>query len=365
MSENAANVEQKLTSLEETASLLGRPIHDLRAVDNNSPNLANIQKNLNQDKQVIPIEMLYQPSNMLIGRETKGSRFVFSPNLTISETNQSSVCLGLDRLTGEYCAAKVLRAHHYSRLDTQINLFQHEADRIALLNGDPYLRNHVVQIYDFGFSLSNENGRDVPSMVLFEEYLGPDEYKTLADLPTYDPERPDKFIKTLKVFRKLATVLERMVNEYGIFYDDLKDSSLLIGRFDDNLKLLDFNGGYNYQSASPELALENHGFIDTKPDLKSVVFAFASLFYYKLAGKPPFDESVSPLVRPVFKSEKGIYTLFEISSSTESDDINDIFIRALAVNKKYRMESPMALLEEVEKVLYNQIDEKLVDVVRV
>lgn len=246
---------------------------------------------------------------------------------------------------------------------------------MAALDQDPYLRDHIVQVWDVANVILN--GRK--STIVFEEYMDPNKYQSLYSASSLNrltgPER-------LKLVEQLCNTVDRLA-EHKIYHHDLSNRNIYINFETKQIKIGDFGSSNfaldvkkdgvaaNSKWVSPERELYKGGLKD--PGLPSEVFSLSALSYYILTGGDmPYATDPSnyheywPSKRPKFKSkskkfETGFYPESRedlkrhadgLFGDEQLDRIASVFEKGLALKANERYQSGKELMRGLNNALF-------------
>ncbi|MBP7700502.1 protein kinase [Candidatus Woesebacteria bacterium] len=320
---------RKLMPLEETYWSLektyGIPSDSASRVENISIE-SSINNLMYPGRKPVSLRNVYQPQKVLNGKEAENSRFIFSLGTQLNQGGTATIHRAFDRLLGKAGIAKVIHQDSSAEFRHKVNeQVQLEAEIMSILTNDPYLKSHIVEVWDV--SNVRINGKD--SIVIFEEYMDTEKYFTLNRTENYrrlaGPQRLSLIEQLCKIVDKLA--------EYQIFHHDLSAANIFVDLETLQVKIGDFGtsnfafnvGKYgvevNAAWTSPERELYDGKTED--PGLASEVFSLTTLAYFIITGGDrPFVVRKLPSERyPYLSTSKKFETGFHPDSGNDLRDL--------------------------------------------
>lgn len=330
------------------------------------------------DGEKVNLRDIYLPKDLLEGDDAKKSRFVFSNRESdkVGSGGVAGIYRAIDRLTGRKIVAKIIKIDSISefgpeyieqvKIQTQV-----EAELMSILEEDPYLRDHVVKVFDVSNSLIS--GKEV--IIIFEEDA---KEEGKVDLNAVDYIGNLSFDQRLEVIKQLCNIIDTLA-KYNIFHHNLTPANIFLDLKKIIVKVGDFgsaNFGFDPKNmlfasspgwVSPEREL--HEGSEDDSGLISEVFSLTVLIYFILTnGKYPYYENYWPSERDVFKDESDEFlTGFHpkskdrlknrLKDTFEDDEINKlikVIEKGLAIDPKDRYKSG----EELFNSLSNALDSR-------
>lgn len=326
------------------------------------------------------LKEIYSSQPILMGKNADNSRFVFNLNVLINSGGTAKIHPATDRINGKRGVAKVVNFDYANednlfQLNEQIQL---EGELMAILQGDPFLKEHIVEVWDI--ALARIKGKE--SIIIFEERMEE------GDSPTIESSRFLNAINQhsfLKVADQLCQIVDRLAG-YNIFHHDFSPKNIFINLKSMNIKIGDLGTsnfaldvdkyGVSAQTrwVSPER--ENYCIGDEISGLVSEIFTLTAIIYYFLTGGyAPYDGTVWPSERDVFNNKTGkIKTFFDLEmrgflmenckifSQNQLKRLIKVFEKGLAVDPNERYQSGKQLMDAIKNSIYPP--EKIISFVR-
>lgn len=365
-------LKRKLTPLEETYWSLeytyGIP-NDSAPREENISIGRSIRNLMSPGRKPVPLRNIYKPQKVLNGKEAENSRFIFSLGTQLDEGGTATIHRAFDRLLDRKGIAKIIHQDFLDDYRDKVNeQVQLEAELMSILTNDPYLKSHIVEVWD----VSNVKIKGKDSIVIFEEYMDPEKYFTLNHTENFrrltGPQRLSLIEQLCKIVDKLA--------KYQIFHHDLSAVNTFVDLETLQVKIGDFGtsnfalnvGKYgvevNAAWTSPERELYDGKTED--PGLPSEVFSLTTLAYFIITGGDrPFIARKLPSERyPYLNSSKKFETGFhpdskndlrkltkELFNEEQIERLILVFEKGLALNSEERYKSGEELLNAINEAI--------------
>ena len=240
---------------------------------------------------------------------------------------------------GRIVALKVL-SPEAARDETYVHRFMTEARALARLNHENIIA---------GIDVGEANGYRYFAM----EYV---EGEPLSKIIEREGALPEK--RALKIVMQIARALAH-ASKNGLVHRDVKPQNIMVGR-NDVTKLCDLGlamtederrearergqsiGTPHY--VSPEQARGEH-----EVDIRSDIYSLGATLYHAVTGETPFSGTSSMVLMTKHLTEEPIPPRKRRPGL--SKPLNDLILKMMAKEKERRYQSPIELLEDMERVL--------------